>query len=215
MLENVRILLQALTDIRAEITRKEGGNPTDLPSLHYIMKRSPGIRDGQPTPRAICGAGWCTKSRCAGTKRRVDTYAHTAILSRQAHLRRASKSSIAAYRLSCGCALKKSIMALAITVRIMRICFSRFHLSRCSVPVAWLGNFASPTSTPPTMPIRDGWPSPRKPSTCAGPVHVDSTQYSVVARRSRCLWTWSPSESTSREATAILLAPRSEAARSC
>ena len=139
MLENVRILLQALTDIRAEITRKEGGNPTDLPSLHYIMKRSPGIRDGQPTPRAICGAGWCTKSRCAGTKRRVDTYAHTAILSRQAHLRRASKSSIAAYRLSCGCALKKSIMALAITVRIMRICFSQIPpiAVLCSGCMAW------------------------------------------------------------------------------
>ena len=49
------ILLQALTEIRAEITRKEGGNPTDLPPLHYIMKKSPRIRDGQPTPRAICG----------------------------------------------------------------------------------------------------------------------------------------------------------------
>ena len=29
-------------------------DPADLPPLRYVMKRSPRVRDGQPTPRAIC-----------------------------------------------------------------------------------------------------------------------------------------------------------------
>ena len=49
-----RILLQALTEIRAEMAVKEGIDPSDLPPLRYVMKRSPRVRDGQPTPRAIC-----------------------------------------------------------------------------------------------------------------------------------------------------------------
>ena len=49
-----RILLQALTEIRNEMAVKEGVDPADLPPLRYVMKRSPRVRDGQPTPRAIC-----------------------------------------------------------------------------------------------------------------------------------------------------------------
>ena len=49
-----RILLQALTEIRNEIAVKEGIDPANLPPLRYVMKRSPRVRDGQPTPRAIC-----------------------------------------------------------------------------------------------------------------------------------------------------------------
>ena len=48
-----RILLQALTEIRAELAAKTGVDPVNLPPLRYVMKRSPRIRDGQPTPRAI------------------------------------------------------------------------------------------------------------------------------------------------------------------
>ena len=48
-----RILLQALTEIRAELAVKTGLDPVTLPPLRYVMKRSPRIRDGQPTPRAI------------------------------------------------------------------------------------------------------------------------------------------------------------------
>ena len=48
-----RILLQALTEIRNEIAVKEGIDPADLPPLRYVMKRTPRVRDGQPTPRAI------------------------------------------------------------------------------------------------------------------------------------------------------------------
>ena len=48
-----RILLQALTEIRAEIAVKTGVDPVNLPPLRYVMKRSPRVRDGQPTPRAI------------------------------------------------------------------------------------------------------------------------------------------------------------------
>ena len=56
-----RILLQALTEIRAEMAVKEGIDPADLPPLRYVMKRSPRVRDGQPTPRAICEWVECGK----------------------------------------------------------------------------------------------------------------------------------------------------------
>ena len=54
-----RILLQALTEIRNDIAVKEGIDRTMLPPLRYVMKRSPRIRDGQPTPRAICEWAEC------------------------------------------------------------------------------------------------------------------------------------------------------------
>ena len=56
-----RILLQALTEIRNEIAVKEGIDPADLPPLRYVMKRSPRVRDGQPTPHAICEWVECGK----------------------------------------------------------------------------------------------------------------------------------------------------------
>jgi hypothetical protein len=46
-----RILLQALTELRDEV--KEGVE--DMQPLRYVMKRTPRLRDGQPTPRAIYG----------------------------------------------------------------------------------------------------------------------------------------------------------------
>ena len=49
------ILLQALTELRAELAETVGVNPAILPPLHYVMKRSPRVRDGMSTPRAIHG----------------------------------------------------------------------------------------------------------------------------------------------------------------
>ena len=56
-----RILLQALTEIRNEMAVKEGVDPADLQPLRYVMKRSPRVRDGQSTPRAICEWVECGK----------------------------------------------------------------------------------------------------------------------------------------------------------
>ena len=56
-----RILPQALTEIRNEMAAKEGIDPADLPPLRYVMKRSPRVRDGQSTPRAICEWVECGK----------------------------------------------------------------------------------------------------------------------------------------------------------
>ena len=47
------ICLQALTEIRDELAVKMGVDPVNLPPLRYVMKRSPRIRDGRQTPRAI------------------------------------------------------------------------------------------------------------------------------------------------------------------
>ena len=47
------ILLQALTEIRAEMAAKAGFDPANLPPLRYVMKHTPRVRDGQPTPRSI------------------------------------------------------------------------------------------------------------------------------------------------------------------
>ena len=49
------------TETRNEMAVKEGIDPADLPPLRYVMKRSPRVRDGQPTPRAICEWVECGK----------------------------------------------------------------------------------------------------------------------------------------------------------
>ena len=46
-----RILLQALTELRDEVKEEV----EDLQPLRYVMKHTPRLRDGQPTPRAIYG----------------------------------------------------------------------------------------------------------------------------------------------------------------
>ena len=47
------ILLKALTEIRAELAMELGVDPENLTPLQYVMKKSPRIRDGLPTPRAV------------------------------------------------------------------------------------------------------------------------------------------------------------------
>ena len=49
------ILLQALTEMRADIAEKVGVSPSKLPPVQYVMKNTPRIRDGKATPRAIYG----------------------------------------------------------------------------------------------------------------------------------------------------------------
>jgi hypothetical protein len=57
------ILLQALTEMRADIAEKVDVSPEKLASVKYIMKHTPRIRDGQATPRAIYGWVMVQKSR--------------------------------------------------------------------------------------------------------------------------------------------------------
>ena len=52
------ILLQALTEMRADIAVRVGVSPDALPPVQYVMKHAPRM-NGQATPRAICG--WATR----------------------------------------------------------------------------------------------------------------------------------------------------------
>ena len=57
------ILLQALTEMRADIAEKCNVSPEKLPPIKYIMKHTPRIRDGQATPRSVEGWVMVHKSR--------------------------------------------------------------------------------------------------------------------------------------------------------